>query len=234
MTSTFQSFTAALVGLALFMSAVAMDSASSDFSKNDLVRNSSDSRIVSRLLALRQLVQDNGCRANVCFILQGDDSISSIDFQNQKSFVDLIASVITTDDSGGLCALQYGGPTQYISPLTDDRDLFFDRLDMARKVGGKASGFAEALDKARSEFIPHSEAANKIVLLTNYFDIGRSVAKSVSQTDFLCNLPVCLVSVGQLNLKSTGFCPLLNLFPVSDFFHLLEIIDALVFDICGI
>lgn len=215
------------------MSAVAMDSVNNAFAKNNLVRNSSDPNIINELQALRQSVQDSGCNVNVCFVLQGDNTITSTDFNNQISFVDLIASVITTDEDGGLCAVQYGRTTRPISPLTDDRDLFFARLDVTTKVGGNPGSFSKALNYARLQLGPHVEDANKIVLLSNFFDSRRPVRNSISQPNSLCNLPICLVSVGQLATRELS-CPLPNLYPVDDFFHLLEIITGLVFDICGI
>lgn len=238
MTPSLRTLILAIVTVSLFMSAVAIDSASSAFAANALVRNSSDLNIMSRLQKLRQLVQVNGCRANVCFVLQGDNSISSEDFNNQKSFVDLIANIITTDDNSGLCAVQYSRSTRLISSLTYNRTMFFDKLYAAKKVGGSYAHFAIALHYARFQLWQRKDA-NKIVLLTNLFDSQRPLGINAPPVSSFCNVPICLVSVGHFfsitsNFAPSRICPLPNLLPVNDFFHLLEIIDALVSDICSI
>lgn len=241
MALSFQSFIFAIVGPVLFTSAVAIDLTSNAFTTNDLVRNSSDFNIINRLQTLRQIVQINGCKPNVCFIVQGGASISPIDFQTQRNFVNLIANIITTDDNGGLCAVQYGGFTRPISPLTDDRDLFIDRLEMAQQVGGSPPNLIPALKYARAMLRRRPEDANKIVLLTNLLDPRQSIESRTSLVNSLCNLPICVVSVQEIRdflanvqaAESRETCPL-TLFRVNDFFLLLEIIQGLVFDICNI
>lgn len=47
---------------------------------------------------LRKLVEQGGCKVNVCFALEGSSSISSEEFGAQRNIVRLISSVVMVDE----------------------------------------------------------------------------------------------------------------------------------------
>lgn len=218
------------------MSAAAVDSIVNAFAQNALVRNSSEFNIVNRLLSLRQFVQDNGCNVNTCFVLQGDETITPIEFQNQINFLDVVANIISTDENAGLCAIQYGRFRTTISKLTNNREEFFNNLDEATQVGGRRGSFLPALSSAIIELVRHRNDANKIVLFTDIFNSFGLSDRFFAERFRFANIQLCAVSVGespssqlQRLVGSSG-----NLLTVDDFFELLEIISALVTEICTV
>lgn len=234
MSSFFSLHTLCAVTLCLFALTVAMDPSDEAFARNPLVQRSKDPEILRRLRALRQDVQNRGCNVNVCFAVQGDGFITPIEFFDQINFLDLIATVLATDEPSGLCAVQYGRLTTTISPLTDNRELFAKRLDKTTQVGGDDSNMAAALGYTAFQLRPQ-EGAKKIVLFADGFEsVGMdptAIVKRIQED----NIQICAVGVGEFSVaRLQGIVGNPNhVLGIDGYFELLEIIDALVFDICG-
>lgn len=221
-------------GACLFMSTFAIGVSDDALARNPLVQKSTDPNILRRLRALREDVQNIGCKVNICFAIQGGGSISPIDFQDQINFLDLIANVLTTDDNGGLCAVQYGRLATPISFLTDNRPLFAKRLDMATQVGGNQSNIAAALGYTAFQLRPQ-KGANKIVLFADGFESVGSNPKRIAQKIQEDGIQLCAVGVGEFSvarLQDIVGSPE-RVLATDGFFELLEIIDALVYEVCG-
>lgn len=218
------------------VTAVVINQSEDNFEQNPLVLNSSDPEILRRLRGLRQDVSNSGCNVNVCFAIQGDDFVSSIDFFDQVNFVDLIATILNTDSKGGLCAVQYGRLTTAISPLTDNRDLFAKRLDSTAQTGGMDSNIAAALGYAAVQLRPRLEDANKIVIFTNGFESVGLAPKLISERIRKDGIRMCGVGVGDFSRPKlqeiTGDDH--RVLEINEYFELLEIVEDLVFDICGL
>lgn len=202
---------------------------------NSLIKSSTDPNILRKLRALTQDVRDKGCEVNLCFALQGDDFITDNEFQAQKDFVDLIVAILTTDEPGNFCAVQYGRTTRPISPLTKRKIRFLNKVARAKRVGGLQTNIAAALGYTGFQLRPRQEDANKIIILGDGLEtIGfrpRFVARRVRKD----GTRICAVAVGGFStaaLKDITKDPNL-IFEIDDFFDLAEVVVGFVNDVCG-
>lgn len=205
-----------------------------DIASNPLVKNT-DPELLRKLRALAQNVRDRGCDVNLCFALQGDDFITEYEFEAQKNFVDLIVAILTTDQPGNFCAVQYGRTTKAISPLTKNKLQFLNRLDSASQVGGLNTNIASALGYTGFQLRARVEDANKIIILGDGLEtIGfppRRIARQIRSE----GIRICAVAVGGFDttaLEDITGDPNLVL-EIDQFFDLAEIVVGLVSDVCG-
>lgn len=189
---------------------------------------------LTELRALRQNVRDRGCDINLCFAIDGSGSVTPAQFQKQKDFVDLIINILTTDEPGNFCAVQYGTSLRSISPLTRRKNRFVRKLDRSRQVGG-LSNIAGALGYTGFQLRPRKEDANKLIVLGDGFNsIGfepRKVARQVLEE----GISICAVAVGESDVEGlnaiTGDPG--RVVRLNDFFDLGEIVVDVVNDACG-
>lgn len=199
-------------------------------------RSTTNPELLRRLRALRQNVRDKGCEVNLCFALQGDEFITESEFQAQKDFVDLIVAILTTDEPGNFCAVQYGRTTKFISSLTKNKIRFLNRVANAKQVKGLQTNIAAALGYTGFQLRPRIEDANKIILLGDGLEtIGfrpRRVAKRVLED----GTGICAVAVG--GFSTDALLSIVKdenlIFEIDEFFDLAEVIYGFVTDICGL
>lgn len=202
---------------------------------NSLVQRSRRPQLLRKLRALSQNVHDRGCDVNLCFALQGDNFITDVEFQAQKDFVDLIVAILTTDEPGNFCAVQYGRTNGLISPLTADRIKFLDRVASAERVGGLHTNLAAALGYTGFQLLPRAEDANKIIILGDGLDTIGFRPRRVARKLMKKNIRICAVAVGgfsTLALQSITGDPNL-IFEIDQFFDLAEVVVGFVNDVCG-
>lgn len=101
---------------------------------------------------------------NVCFAIDGSGSINSKDFDIELNFVNLVASIISTDREINFCAVQYSETTSAISPLTDNRLEFLENVSDTKQDGGRTN-LAAALGYTIVQLFPFPHDANKIIVL---------------------------------------------------------------------
>lgn len=229
---------AALLLLAAYIlgACVSLSSAAETWEANPLVNSSTDPDILRKLRALTQNVRDSGCEVNLCFALQGDHFITKEEFQAQKDFVDLIVAILTTDEPGNFCAVQYGRTTRRISPLTKFKIKFLNKVANAVQVGGLQTNIAAALGYTGFQLRPRQEDANKIIILGDGLDtIGfrpRFIARKIRKE----GIRICAVAVGGFSTKAlksiTGDSNLI--FEIDSFFDLAEVVVGFVNDVCGL
>lgn len=189
---------------------------------------------LQELRALRQNVVDNGCDINLCFAIDGSGSVTPAQFQKQKDFVDLIVNILTTDEPGNFCAVQYGTSLKAISPLTKKRNRFLKKLQRSKQVGG-LSNVAGGLGYTGFQLRPRVEDANKVIILGDGFDsIGfrpKVVATQILEDDVdICAVAVGISDVEGLNAITGDPGRVVRL---KDFFDLGEIVVDVVNDACG-
>lgn len=203
---------------------------------NPLVRNSSDPDLLRRLRALAQDVQDNGCSVNLCFALQGDGFITEQEFSDQRNFVELLVAILTTDQPGGLCAVQYGETTFPISPLTDDRINFIRRLRNVSQVGGIESDISGALAYGGFQLRAQEGDANKLILFGDGFETVNAAPEFIAQSVRRDGTDICAVAVGLFSVaeltKITGDPN--RVLGIGEFFNMAEIVDTLVRQVCNL
>lgn len=218
----------------LFVTLLSVSTAQ-EWANNSLVQSSTNPDILRELRALTQNVRDRGCDVNLCFALQGDQFITETEFQAQKDFVDLIVAILTTDEPGNFCAVQYGRTTTPISRLIKNKIRFLNRVANVKMVGGLSTNIAAALGYTGFQLRPRVEDANKIIILGDGLEtIGfrpRRVAKRIRKE----GTRICAVAVGGFSTKAlediTGDPNLI--FEIDDFFDLAEVVVGFVNDVCG-
>lgn len=204
---------------------------------NPLLENvrETNPEVLRRLRAIRQDVVDNGCEINLCFALQGDDFITNTEFQDQIDFADLMVSILTTDETGNFCAVQYGSSTSAISPLTGQRLAFLDEVRGASRVGGFETNIAGALAYTGFQLRPRVEDANKIIILGDGLENVGFAPPRIAETIRDDNIDISAVAIGQFSITAlTEITADSNkVFRVDDFFLLAEVVVGLVQDVCG-
>lgn len=223
------------VFLAAVLSAANFAHAQDRIADNPLVNGSTDPNLLRDLRALAQNVRDRGCDVNLCFALQGDDYITDFEFESQKNFVDLIIAILTTDQPGNFCAVQYGRTTRAISRLTRNKNQFLNRLDRATRVGGFDTNIAAALGYTGFQLRARTEDARKLIILGDGLEtIGfrpRRIARRIRSE----GTRICAVAVGGFDTEAlediTGDPNLV--LKIDEFFELAEIVVGLVNDVCG-
>lgn len=215
---------------------VSLSSAVEPWEGNPLINSSTDPEILLKLRALTQNVRDRGCEVNLCFALQGDDFVTEAEYQAQKDFVDLIVAILTTDEPGNFCAVQYGRTTGRISPLTQYKIPFLNKVANAKQVGGLQTNIAAALGYTGFQLRPRKEDANKVILLGDGLEtIGfapRFVARRIRKE----GIRICAVAIGGFSTNAlraiTGDGNLI--FEIDSFFDLAEVVVGFVNDVCGL
>lgn len=218
------------------ISAARIQELDNDLKRNPLVMNSSDPQLFLKLQALRQDVHNSGCNINLCFVIQGDEYTDMLGFYDQTTFADLVANILTTDEAGGLCAVQYGRSTTVISALTDRRELFFERLDEAAPVGGYDSNIGGALGYAMNQLAPRLEDANKVILFADGMRTTGYPPSLVAKELIGRRMAISAVGVGKVSIA--GLKQIVNddnlIYQISAYFEIIEVADALVRSVCGI
>lgn len=207
-----------------------------EWEQNPLVERITDPEILKQLRALRQRVRDTGCDVNMCFALQGDDFISDEEFEDQKNFADLLIAILTTDSPGNYCAVQYGLTTKPISPLIGDKLEFLKRLRKAKRVGGFDTNIAAALGYTGFQLRPRAEDANKIIVLGDGLESVGFAPIGIADRIREEGTNICAVAIGGYStdslLKIVGGDEN-KIAEIDYFFQLAEVINGLVFDVCG-
>lgn len=223
----------AIFGITFLFGKEASATAPEAWESNPLITNQ---KLLTQLRALRQNVRDTGCDINLCFALQGDDFITAEEFEDQKNFVDLLVAILTTDKGGNYCAVTYDRTTRKVSPLTKAKLFFLNKVRGTKQPGGFETNIAAALGYTGFQLKPRKEDANKVIILGDGLEsVGfrpRQVAW-VLRTRF--KIDISAVAIGQYSLRSltkiTGSRK--KVFRVDEFFELAEVVNGLVFDVCG-
>lgn len=222
-------------GCLVILSVVCLAVSVEQWENNSLVKSSADPDILRKLRALTQDVRDRGCEVNLCFALQGDDFVTEKEFKAQKDFVDLMVAILTTDEPGNYCAVQYGRTTKRISPLTGRKIQFLNKVARSTQVGGSQTNIAAALGYTGFQLRPRQEDANKIIILGDGLEtIGfgpRFIARRIRKE----GTRICAVAVGGFSTTAlqaiTGDENLI--FEINSFFDLAEVVVGFVNDVCG-
>lgn len=223
-----------LIAFLAITAASAMKLPEEDWETNPLLSDV-PAKLLRQLRAVRQAVTKKGCNINVCFALQGGDSITEREYALQKSFVELMVALTAWEAGGNFCAVQYGRTTKMISRLTDAVPRFLKSLRKSRQVGGVSVNIGVALAYAAFQLRTREGEPRKFVILGNGLDnIGPEpieTAKGLRDE----GIDICAVAVGLDRLV-----PALNkvtkdperVFMVEDYDHLSDVIIGLVNDIC--
>lgn len=227
------SFIVALFSIAAALSLVV---ATEPWENNPLIKSSTDPDVLRKLRALTQNVRDRGCEVNLCFALQGDDFITTEEFQAQKDFVDLLVAILTTDEPGNYCAVQYGRTTGFISNLIGNKIRFLNRVANAVPVGGTQTNIASALGYTGFQLRPRVEDANNIIILGDGLETIGFRPKIVAKQILKEGTRISAVAIGGFSIEAlkeiTGDKNLI--FEIDSFFDLAEVVVGFVNDVCGI
>lgn len=114
----------------------------------------------------KKLFAVRGCNPNICFAIDGSESINETEFNNEKNFVLDFEAVINADGPVALAAVQYATGNMAITPLTFDSKKFNLKVNAARQMGG-ASFLADGINYCFHQLRTRRGEANKIVILVD-------------------------------------------------------------------
>lgn len=189
-----------------------------------------------RLSRLSRDVRNNGCDIKVCFALQGDDFITDQEFEYQKSFVDLIVSIISSDRNAQFCAIQFGNTTHPISPLTSRKFRFRRKLRSQMRIGGLDTDIADSLGFVGFQLATPDEAIRKLIIIGDDFGKLRLKPRRIARRLREKGVGISAVTFDgsdNVALKSIVGDDLNNILETEDFFELNQLIVGLVIDLCG-
>lgn len=209
-----------------------------------LIRGIQNTRLgrrgLPRVEALQQRVIDNGgCNPNLCFALDGSGSISVEDYELQKEFVEIVAAIVAVDEDAAFGAVQYGLRNIPISRLTTNANQFLRNVERSRLASASRTFIAAGLGHCIRALRRVPGNANKIVLLgdgrSNFG--GNPVPIAQRFLPPRGNGAICSVGVGfqdtDMLLNIVGGDPR-NVLQIDEYFELLDILDILVAQVCGL
>lgn len=206
---------------------------STTWNKNPLYTGASNV-IRSQIENVREEVEKRGCEVNVCFAIDGSGSINSKDFTIELNFVNLVASIISTDRKINFCGVQYSETTTAISPLTDDRLGFLGKVANTKQDFGRTN-LPAALGYAIVQLFPFPNDANKIIVLGDGLsNIGFAPA-FVAGTFIDAGGSISAVAVGGSNVEELALVTQdsAKVFYVEQFAQLVLELQNVVRQACG-
>lgn len=190
-------------------------------------------RYTQKLQKLQQMVEKKGsCNPNLCFALDGSASISSDDYRAQKEFVQLVAAIIGTDEDAEFAAVQYGFKNRKISRLTNDVNDFLLKLDGSAHARAPLTRIGRGIRFCRKRLSRRIGDANKIIVLGD----GRSRHVRLGKFKKTRGIEICAVGVGFQNTDMltaiAGGNPN-RVFAIDEYFELIDVVESIVRDVCG-
>ena len=200
-------------------------------------------RILTKVQAdklIKALVAVEGCNANVCFAIDGSGSINSEEFEKEKEFVLDVSSVISVDHPIEMAAVQYGTANTRITPLTASPELFNERVDATKQVGGQ-SFVTGGLNYCIAQLARRPFEANKVILLGDGIEnIGSRAARRAKWFRDVLGGDISVVTAGiadEENLLDIVGGDATRIYEVGGFLEVLDlqiVIEELTLDVCGI
>lgn len=105
------------------------------------------------------------CNVNICFAMDGSDTITWEIYERQKSFVGNIVRLINRRQGVSYAAVQYGISNHAVSPLTQDVNGFLSALAGSTPVREAGSFVTAGLNYCFGELQRVAAGKKKIVLL---------------------------------------------------------------------
>lgn len=186
----------------------------------------------------QKIAAKGGCKANVCFAIDGSGSIGAPSFQNEKDFVTDVASIIALF-SPRVAATQYNGANHPITALTTDVNHMISSVTSTKQKSGSTS-ISAGIDYCGAQLKRVAGQANKVVVLGDGVHNSGGSAEAAANKIWLAGGAVSVVAAGaNINhpglLALTGNNPNLK-FAVKNFndrFALIQVIEQLTIAICG-
>lgn len=204
--------------------------------RNPLFQNDPSYRFNTAIIALGKNLRDKGWDFNFCFALQGDNSVTDEEFEDQKKFVDLTVSILSPYKHGNFCAVQYGKKIGPISPLTSGELQFLRDLGRQKRVGGTSTNIGPALRHVASQFPARERKNNKLIILGDNFMSDDFVPKLLPWKLRTESVDLYIVAIGGLDfglVKNLVQGDVNKVIEIDDFFELEEIIIGLLIGVCG-
>lgn len=173
------------------------------WTKSPLV-DTANKQQMNSLHAVRKAIVANGCTANVCFALDGSSLLSKADYNMQVQFVELVVSLLTTDQphAHGLCAVQYHYGATTLCPLTWDVLHFRRNLRTDMRFGGGnnvAAGIHHTGEMMASQ-AGRNHHSNKMVVLGSAFETDGLPPKWSARSFLRKGGSICAIAIGPADL----------------------------------
>lgn len=189
------------------------------------------------LRALRQEVRSRGCTVNVCFAMQGDNFLSTRQFNSQKNFIELMVSLTATDRRGHFCAVQYSRTTSPISSLTRRKIRFLNKVQNSRRNGLNDTNISAALAYSGFQLRTRRNQPRKIILFGDGFDNAGPDPIGIAAEVRSEGTEICAVAVGDLR-RTRDLVDIVGaperVFQINEYLDLGEIVHAIVNNVCGL
>lgn len=216
-------------------SLISLSSAVDSWEGNPLLRKSTDRNIIAKLRVLTKRVRDRRCKLNLCFILQGDGFVSKPKWQAQKDFVKLLVSILTADQTGRFCAVQYARTTKRISILSEYKISFLKKVSNAGQIGGFQSDIAAALGTSSSELYARRKESNTIIILGNGLNSLNFFSRFLASRARRDGVTIYAIAIGRFSTKAllSITADSSRIYEIDSFFDLAGVVVGLVNDVCG-
>lgn len=188
---------------------------------------------------LQEQAVSNGCNPNVCFMLDGGRFVDDEQYKIQRDFVTLIAAIVGADVRSGFASVQYTRPIRPISLFTTDTEQFLLTTDASQRRGTPASLIDSGMRFCIRQLRGNPEDVNKIVIIADGRSFFRGNPQGVARR-FLRQSrghAICAIGIGfgediRFLERITGGAN--RVFDLNGYFELLDVIDQLVAEICGL
>lgn len=186
----------------------------------------------------RRIITNGGCNVNICFALDGSGSMSTEDYKRQSDFAVLVSAILAGETEAEFAAVQYGLRNVGISGLTNNANRFLFRVARSRSARAPRTFIAAGLGFCIRELRRRPEDANKIVVIGDgRSNFGGSPVDIAQQflppqgTGSICTIGIGFPDIPSL-VAIAGDAD--RLLPIDDYNQLLDALELLVADICGL
>ncbi|PXF39991.1 Cartilage matrix protein [Gracilariopsis chorda] len=192
-----------------------------------------------RLQGVRRMVERNGCNLNVCFALDGSASVTPLDYEMQKDFVQLMSAVLDFEvENSSFSAVQYGDQVSPISPLTQSIDDFNLKVHASNISAFQGSSIGKGITYCSNQLLELADNPVKIIVFGDGRETSKTDAVSIAASfkDFHPNGRLSTVGVGFPNtvlLKTIAEAGGGRLFEIDEYIDALDLVVDLFLEVCG-
>lgn len=193
--------------------------------------------------AIRQVRIADGCQPYLCFAIDGSRQLGK-DFELQQQFLAIVSVIVSADERTDFSGVQYGRRNKAIRRLRGDIDGFLLDVERMRWQRSRVSFISGGIAWCANQLAFRRGGAKKIVLFgdsrTSYRNLGGLLSPAALIATFRHQSPdneVCAVAVGFSPMyrftNIIGRDPI-SILKVTEWSRSLEILPALVRDICSV
>lgn len=184
-----------------------------------------------KLQRIIKMAQASSCLTNICFALDGSDTLTPADYLSQKRFAAVIPAIFSLNNPNtAYAAVQVTDRLTPISTLTTSANNFILNVQGSQFANSQRSSILPGITFCQQQLARRPGQAKKIVVFTN----GRAMTMNSYMGETADS--ICAIGVGNQNsevLRAIVGGDRTKVFQVTDFSGFLDVVEGLVREVCS-